>query len=212
MISQKLRDFSRLASVAVLLPAFLTSNIALHAQTSAKSSQLAHSLGIASRNDAKSSANFNRMVAASSATPDALAAAASATLPKFIAHRDYAAADAPVNFASGDLNGDGILDLVVPNFNNSTSDSVLLGKRDGSFQPLQLFDSGGANPFDAVIADFNEDGKNDVAVTFPSGGVSILLGDGLGHLGASRLLSAGAHPLHVVAADINGDHKMDLAV
>src|SRR5262249_43196787 len=90
-------------------------------------------------------------------------ASASPTLPKFIAHRDYAAADAPVNLATGDLNGDGIADLVVPNFNNSTNISVLLGKRDGSFQPLQLFDSGGANPFDAVVADFNGDGKNDVA-------------------------------------------------
>src|SRR5262249_5222984 len=139
-------------------------------------------------------------------------ASASPTLPKFIAHRDYAAADAPVNLATGDLNGDGIADLVVPNFNNSTNISVLLGKRDGSFQPLQLFDSGGANPFDAVVADFNGDGKNDVAVTFQSGGIAILLGDGQGHLGAPRVLSAGAHPLHIVSADFNGDHKMDLAV
>src|SRR5215471_18576327 len=75
-------------------------------------------------------------------------ASASPTLPKFIAHRDYAAADAPVNLATGDLNGDGIADLVVPNFNNSTNISVLLGKRDGSFQPLQLFDSGGAKPIE----------------------------------------------------------------
>src|SRR5215475_65430 len=82
-------------------------------------------------------------------------ASASPTLPKFVAHRDYAAADAPVNFATGDLNGDGIADLVVPNLNNSTNVSALLGKRDGSFQPFQLFDSGGANPFDAVVADFN---------------------------------------------------------
>jgi len=46
------------------------------------------------------------------------------------------------------------------------------------------FPSGGVGPFDAVVADFNGDGKNDVAVTIPAGGISILLGDGLGHLGA----------------------------
>src|SRR5262249_48858987 len=48
--------------------------------------------------------------------------------------------------------------------------------------------------------------------TFQSGGIAILLGDGQGHLGAPRVLSAGAHPLHIVSADFNGDHKMDLAV
>jgi len=170
-------------------------------------------LGLANSKDVKSSANFNRMVTEqmSAANAAAFATAASATLPKFIAHRDYVAADVPVNVAMGDLNGDGIADLVVPNF-NSTNISVLLGKRDGSFQPLQLFDSGGVNPFDAVVADFNGDGKNDVAVTIPSGGISILLGDGLGHLGAPVVLPDGNHPLHIVAADFNGDHKADFAV
>jgi hypothetical protein len=74
------------------------------------------------------------------------------------------------------------------------------------------FPSGGVGPFDAVVADFNGDGKNDVAVTIPAGGISILLGDGLGHLGAPTVLPAGTHPTHIVAADFNGDHKVDLAV
>src|SRR5215831_13493405 len=214
MASRKFRDLGKFASVALLLPAFLTLNVALNAQNRSDANSLRQALGLANGKDAKSSANFNKIVADQMEAANAalLAVTASATLSKFSAHRDYAAADAPVNVATGDLNGDGIPDLVVPNFNNSTSISVLLGKRDGSFQSLQLFNSGGTNPFDAVVADFNGDGKNDVAVTFPSGGVSILLGDGLGHLGAPRVLSAGAHPLHVAAADFNGDHKMDLAV
>jgi hypothetical protein len=54
--------------------------------------------------------------------------------------------------------------------------------------------------------------KKDVAVTIPSGGISILLGDGLGHLGAPAVLPDGNHPLHIVAADFNGDHGPDLAV
>src|SRR5262249_36022519 len=217
MTSQKFRDFRRLASVTVLLPAFLTLNMALNAQNSSDASTLRQSLGFVSGKGAKSSANFNRMVTEqmSAANAATFATSASATLPKFIAHRDYVAADAPVNLALGDLNGDGIPDLVVPNFNDSTKISVLFGKRDGSFQPLlpqQLFDSGGDNPFDAVVADFNGDGKNDVAVTIPSVGVSILLGDGLGHLRAPVVISDGNHPLHIVAADFNGDHKLDLAV
>jgi FG-GAP-like repeat len=169
-------------------------------------------LGLASGKRMKPSANFNQIVANQRLSADAAPlAAALATLPKFLAHRDYVAADAPINLAKGDLNGDGIADLVVPNF-NSTNVSVLLGKNDGSFQTVRLFNSGGVQPFEAVIADFNGDGKNDVVETFPTAGLAILRGDGLGHLGTPALLAAGAHPLHIVSVDFNGDHKADLAV
>jgi len=160
---------------------------------------------------AKSSANFNRMVAENLSNPAALTISPSPTLPKFIDHRDYLAADNPTNLASGDLNGDGIADLVVPNF-HSNNISVLLGKADGSFQQVQLFDDGVGRPFDAVIADFNGDGKNDVAVTIPVTGVLIMLGDGAGHLSTTVTLPAGASPTRIVTADFNGDHKPDLAV
>jgi hypothetical protein len=135
--------------------------------------------------------------------------AASLQLPRFLAHREYAAANGPQNIAVGDLNGDGIADLVVPNGNTSNV-SVLLGNRDGSFQPFALF-TAGALPFHVAIADFNGDGKNDVAVTIISG-VSILLGDGRGNLGALTVLASGTSPARLAVGDFNGDHKMDLAV
>src|SRR5262249_15865387 len=139
MASQRFRDFRSVPSVTVLLPAFLTLNIALNAQNPPDTSKLRQSLGLANSKDVKSSANFNRMVTEqmSAANAAAFATAASATLPKFIAHRDYVAADVPVNVAMGDLNGDGISDLVVPTFNDSTKITVLLVKRDGRFEPLR---------------------------------------------------------------------------
>ena len=208
MALRKLRDFGRRASLAILLPSLLTPNTALNAQPSSETRKLAQALGLASGEVAKPGASFDRLPAASR---DTLTTSASPIPPNFVAHRDYVAADGPSNLAMGDLNGDRIPDLVVPNF-NSTNVSVLLGNSDGSFQALQLFDSGGVGPFDAVVADFNGDGSNDVAVTIPSGGVSILLGDGSGHLGTAAVFPAGTHPTHIVAADFNGDHKLDLAV
>jgi hypothetical protein len=184
--SQRLRDFSRWALGTVLLPALLTSSMALHAQDSSETADVA-------------------------ATPEALTTSSSATLPRFIAHRDYLAGNGAMGLALGDLNGDGIADLVAPNFNTNNV-GVLLGKANGSFQTLRLFNSGARGPIDAVVADFNADGKNDVAVTIPFSGVSIMRGDGLGHLGTPMILAAGTQPTHIVVADFNGDHRPDLAV
>ena len=78
-------------------------------------------------------------------------------------------------------------------------------------QLFALFDCGCAFPVDVAVADFNGDGKNDVAET-SSSGVSILLGDGAGNLGTPRVLTAGVAPDRIVAADLNGDGKIDLAV
>ena len=60
-------------------------------------------------------------------------------------HRDYLAADNPTNLASGDLNAMVLPDLVVPNFTEHKN--VLLGKADGSFQQVRLFDDGVGRPF-----------------------------------------------------------------
>ena len=82
--------------------------------------------------------------------------------------------DQPQSITSGDFNNDGKLDLAIGNVGDNTV-TLLVGNGDGTSQPA----SGspytvGQNPFIIRAADFNGDGKLDLATT-NSSGVSILL-------------------------------------
>jgi FG-GAP-like repeat/HYDIN/CFA65/VesB-like, Ig-like domain len=69
------------------------------------------------------------------------------------------------------MNGDGILDIVIP---NQSGPVVLLGKSDGSFQKGILFST--LSAMAVTLADFNGDGRLDMAVGgYASGKVPILL-------------------------------------
>ena len=71
----------------------------------------------------------------------------------------------------------------------------------------------GSVPKALAIADFNGDGKPDMAVINESSGtVSILLGGGDGTFAAAATLVTGAVPTQIVAGDFNGDGQSDLAV
>lgn len=73
-----------------------------------------------------------------------------------------------------DLNGDGFLDLQLPQFNANTI-AVLNGNGDGSFKALVTF-AVGSNPWTLASADFNSDGKPDLVVAnLNSKNVSVLL-------------------------------------
>ncbi len=62
----------------------------------------------------------------------------------------------------GDLDGDGNLDLVLPNLSNASSVNIAFGIGDGTFRPPVVL-TVGSKPRVAVIGDLNGDGKPDIA-------------------------------------------------
>ncbi|MBZ5552579.1 MAG: Ig-like domain repeat protein, partial [Acidobacteriia bacterium] len=71
-----------------------------------------------------------------------------------------------------------------------------------------------ASPSAVIVADFNGDGKADLAIADQvSNTIAILLGNGNGTFGAPIVTSAGGStPLGLAAGDFNGDGKLDLVV
>ena len=99
--------------------------------------------------------------------------------------------------------------------------SILLGNGDGTFA-AQVGYATGNSPVALAVADFNGDGKPDLAVvnspataagtTASSGSVSILLGNGDGTFQPHVDFAVGTTPVAVAAADFSGDGSQDLAV
>src|SRR5438445_75308 len=88
------------------------------------------------------------------------------------------------------------------------SNSVLAA---GLFQPAVNYGVG-TNPAFVAAADFNGDGKPDLAVTnYGSNTVSILLGNGNGTFQAPVNYAVAGPPRFVALSDLNGDAKLDLA-
>lgn len=131
--------------------------------------------------------------------------------------------------AVGDLNGDGLPDLVVATCDgrNCTSGEVgvLLGNGDGTFQPSILYSSSGYNATSVATGDLNADGNDDVVVANscpsqeacdvgrPNGSVSILLANSAGALKtAATYDSGGRNPVFVTVADVNSDGNADVLV
>ena len=125
---------------------------------------------------------------------------------------------APASLTSGDLNNDGLLDLVGV---ASTSEdiTVIINTGSDTLPPFSRIGVPIRSPHAAAIADFNLDGRADIAVaaTFPY--VVVLFGDGVGFAPRTDSVPSPFQQtkrppkgLGIAAGDINSDGKPDIAL
>jgi FG-GAP-like repeat len=140
----------------------------------------------------------------------AAATGATGAGPSFAAGPPLPLGPTPSAAAVGDFDGDGSPDLAIANANYYRSDvRVLLNDGAGHFRvaPGSPFKAGD-EPSSVVAADFDGDGKLDLAVA--SDKVRILLGDGTGRFHAGSTVQLAGDSVALLAADLSSDGRPDL--
>jgi hypothetical protein len=121
----------------------------------------------------------------------------------------------PRYIAAADFDGDGRPDLAISNLGSGTVSVLLRNATNNGFTADGPAIAVGVQPAGLAAADFNGDGRPDLAVAnSQSSNVSVLLRQATGGFApdAGSPYSVGAAPIGLGAADFNGDGSNDLAV
>jgi hypothetical protein len=90
--------------------------------------------------------------------------------------------------------------------------TILIGKGNGTFVPKAVSPQTGSVPYSVVVADFNGDGKPDLAVANAgSNTITVLLGEGNGNFAPPISPAVATDPVYAAVGDFNGDGVPDLA-
>lgn len=111
--------------------------------------------------------------------------------------------------ATGDINGDGIADLLTI---GEFLSAVLLGRADGSFEEPIVQSIGHFDPTNPVLTDLNGNGRSDLVILRPDGTASIYMAqqDGSFSQPITTNLSITPNPGSLAIADLDEDGNPDL--
>jgi hypothetical protein len=116
-----------------------------------------------------------------------------------------------ISIAVADANNDGLLDVFTATYNSPYVVIVLLSDGNGDLVPQTPTPSAGRPWQQITCADFNGDGNVDTAINLnTSNRMGVLMGNGLGGLGAVQQYATGGFPMAIDAADIDGDGDLEL--
>ncbi|MBA3647749.1 MAG: T9SS type A sorting domain-containing protein [Chitinophagales bacterium] len=128
----------------------------------------------------------------------------------------YPDGQSPSSVKSGDLDNDGDSDLVVSQENFSNGFVMLKNLKKGIYDLPVKYASKNASK-DIVIADFNNDSLQDVALTntgvnFDGNTISVYINKGRAVFKKAVNYTVGSSPVGIAAADFDNDGDIDLAV